>query len=86
MPADQAAFEQESLAEKNDVSLVALLGSLNKSIKDTREMGRKFGLVDQTRQQSSKKGYGIGNLTDEFFPSAGGHMGRPLMAGEGDWM
>lgn len=37
------------------MSLVDLLGNISKSVKDTREMGRKFGIVEQTRQ-SAKKG------------------------------
>jgi hypothetical protein len=32
------------LAEKNDVSLVALLGSLSRSVRDMREVGRKFSV------------------------------------------
>ncbi|KAI9851177.1 MAG: hypothetical protein M1838_004286 [Thelocarpon superellum] len=39
IPTDKATFEQELLAERNDVSLVALLGSLNKSVKE-REFAR----------------------------------------------
>ncbi|KAI4142820.1 MAG: hypothetical protein LQ341_003097, partial [Variospora aurantia] len=44
IPADGTAFEHESLAEKSDVSLVALLGDLTKGTKNMREMGRKFGI------------------------------------------
>ncbi|KAI9758086.1 MAG: Peroxisomal membrane protein PAS20 [Chaenotheca gracillima] len=42
IPADKAAFEREVLAEKNDVSLVTLMGSLTKSAKDISEAGRRF--------------------------------------------
>ncbi|KAH0565534.1 hypothetical protein GP486_001067 [Trichoglossum hirsutum] len=44
IPADRTAFENEMLAEKNDVSLVALLGSLTRSVRDIREVGRKFNV------------------------------------------
>jgi|SRR5579862_2034974 len=44
IPADRTTFETEMLAEKNDVSLVALLGSLSRSVRDMREVGRKFSV------------------------------------------
>ncbi|KAL8826622.1 MAG: hypothetical protein Q9191_003686 [Dirinaria sp. TL-2023a] len=53
-PADPESFEQESLAERNDVSLVSLLGSLSNNVRDARELGRKFGVIDQARQHASK--------------------------------
>lgn len=53
-PADPGSFEQESLVERNDVSLVSLLGSLSHNVKDARELGRKFGVIDQARQHASK--------------------------------
>ena len=53
-PADPECFEQESLAERNDVSLVSLLGSLSNNVKEARELGRKFGIIDQARQHASK--------------------------------
>ena len=75
MPADKVAFEEESLSEKSDVSLVALLGSLGTSIRDTRELGRKFHVVDAARG-SSRKGVGIGaGVGDDYYPPFGGSMG-----------
>lgn len=76
LPADQAAFEQERLAEKSDVSLVDLLGNISKSVKDTREMGRKFGIIEQARQ-TAKRG-STTTYTDDFFPGAsvGGEKGE----------
>ncbi|MCJ1424565.1 hypothetical protein MMC29_002453 [Sticta canariensis] len=68
LPADQVALEQERLAEKSDVSLVDLLGNISKSIKDTREMGRKFGIIEQARQ-TAKRG-ATSTFTDDFFPGA----------------
>ena len=44
IPADKVAFEKERLEEKNDVSLVALLGGLTRSMKDMRDVGRKFAV------------------------------------------
>jgi COP9 signalosome complex subunit 6 len=48
IPADRTTFETEMLAEKNDVSLVALLGSLSRSVRDMREVGRKFSVCHLT--------------------------------------
>jgi len=87
LPADRASFAQESLAEKSDVSLVALLGSLSKSIKETREMGRKFGIVDHVRQVGGKKGYVGGSLSEEPFQDVGGRgRGAGEGRGIGEWM
>lgn len=62
VPADEAAFEQARLAERSDVSLVDLLGHVSKSVRDTREVGRKFWILEQAR--TTKKGPMIVN--DDF--------------------
>ncbi|KAL8663684.1 MAG: hypothetical protein Q9202_003630 [Teloschistes flavicans] len=51
IPADGTAFAQESMAEKSDVALVSLLGDLTKATMAMREMGKKFDLVNTTRQR-----------------------------------
>ncbi|KAL8931481.1 MAG: hypothetical protein Q9211_006932 [Gyalolechia sp. 1 TL-2023] len=51
VPADSEAYDQESLAEKSEVSLVALLGDLTRGTKNIREMGRKFGIVNHAKQR-----------------------------------
>ncbi|KAL8950575.1 MAG: hypothetical protein Q9222_003384 [Ikaeria aurantiellina] len=51
VPADGAAFEEESLAEKSDVALVTLLGDLTRGTNNSREMGRKFGIVNSAKQR-----------------------------------
>jgi len=63
LPADRDAFEQEVLAEKSEVSLVTLLGSLGRSVKDARELGRKFSIVEQARLSARKLGGG----GDDFY-------------------
>ncbi|KAI9793164.1 MAG: hypothetical protein M1833_000804 [Piccolia ochrophora] len=67
VPTDRRAFELESLTEKSNVSLVALLGGLNKSIKDMKEAGRKFGIVES--QRSTKRP--SQTISDDFFSSFG---------------
>ncbi|KAL8864435.1 MAG: hypothetical protein Q9198_009861, partial [Flavoplaca austrocitrina] len=54
VPSDRAAFEQESLSEKNDVTLVELLGDITQGTKNLREMGRKFGIVGDAKQQGRR--------------------------------
>lgn len=64
IPADGEAFEHESLAEKSDVSLVALLGDLTRGTKNIREMGRKFGVVNNAKQRA-RAGRSMGGLFED---------------------
>lgn len=43
---DLSTFQQETTAERADVELVSLLGSLGQSVKEAREMGRKFAIIE----------------------------------------
>ncbi|KAL8895327.1 MAG: hypothetical protein Q9192_003704 [Flavoplaca navasiana] len=54
VPSDGAAFEEESLSEKSDVTLVELLGDITRGTKNLREMGRKFGIVGDAKQQGRR--------------------------------
>lgn len=81
VPADRAAFEREALAEKNDVSLVALLGSLSRSAKDASELGRKFGIVEHARASARK----LGVVGDDFYAGMGESALRMGMLGEGGY-
>jgi COP9 signalosome complex subunit 6 len=56
IPADTTTFESESLQQRTEVSLVALLGGISRSVQDAREAGRKFAVVDA---QTDKKGSGM---------------------------
>lgn len=51
IPADEKAFEQEALAEQSDVALVALLGTLTRSVEEMKEVQRIFGVVDSANQR-----------------------------------
>lgn len=64
IPADGVAFEHESLAEKSDVSLVALLGDLTRGTKNIREMGRKFGIVHHAKQRQ-RPGRSLGQMYED---------------------
>lgn len=63
VPADGAAFEQESLAEKSDVALVALLGDLTRGTKDLRDMGKKFSIVNHGKQRQ-RPGKALSQMTE----------------------
>ncbi|KAF8851176.1 hypothetical protein BDZ45DRAFT_601822 [Acephala macrosclerotiorum] len=77
IPADAAAFEQELMSEKNDVNLVTLLGTITESIKDIRETGRKFAIVDTQKSMKTKNDRSMGGS------SWGGSFGGGVM-GVGD--
>lgn len=65
LPADQTIFEQEILAEKSNVSLVDLLATATSAIKDARELGRKFSIVESMRQASTKR-HAPGLMADDL--------------------
>jgi len=46
------SFEAELLSERNDVSLINLLSSLTASVKEIRETGKKFAVVEVGRQKA----------------------------------
>jgi COP9 signalosome complex subunit 6 len=54
IPADAVAFEQELQSEKNDVNVVSLLSSITNSIRDIKETGRKFSVVEAGRNIKGK--------------------------------
>lgn len=86
VPADNAAFSRELLAEQNDVNLVSLLSTVTESIKYAKEMGRKFAVVDQARNDKSRTRGAISDAwktSDAFNPEK--MMGRNI-GGVGDLM
>lgn len=66
IPADKGMYKQQQLAEQNDVNLVSLLNSMIQNIKDVRETGRKYSVVEQQRQTHSKKGVSNGGSFNSF--------------------
>ena len=75
-PANQGSFEQEQLAEKNDAMLVSLLGSLSSSVQGARELGRKFGVVDQARHAKSRNQQ-FGKMSEDILPGNGQEADTP---------
>lgn len=75
IPADAAAFEQELMSEKNDVNLVSLLGTITESIKDIRETGRKFSIVDTQKTMKTKTDRAMGGTSWGGGSFGGGVMG-----------
>ena len=68
-PSHLHSFRQDTLAEKADVELVTLLGGMGKSVKEAREMGRKFAIVDNLRSQNKKGQLGMGGTGDDGWNS-----------------
>ena len=65
-PANLSSFKQETLAEKSDVELASLLGSMGRSVKEAREMGRKFEVVDKARNLGKKSYMGMSGTGDAW--------------------
>ena len=74
-PASATLFETESKAEKNDVNLMNLLGSVGMDLSDAKEAGKKFQVVENAKQ--SKEG---ANLS---FQTGGGGGGMDDLRGSG---
>lgn len=79
-PEHHSTSRQETLAQKSDVELVSLLGTLGKSVKEAREMGRKFGIVEGASKGKGRGGYGgMGGVAmDDMWaqgPSGDGGLG-----------
>lgn len=72
IPADQASFDQESMTEKTDVSLVELLGNIGKSIHDTKVLGSKFGVIESAAKSSKKGGGGYGGAMETGYMNGPG--------------
>ncbi|KAG0646763.1 COP9 signalosome complex subunit 6 [Hyphodiscus hymeniophilus] len=72
IPADSTAFQQELMSEQNDVNLVSLLGTMTQSIRDAREMGKKFSVVESgkhiksslNRSMDGGAGFNMGGVGD----------------------
>lgn len=65
------------------MELVSLLGTLGKSVKEAREMGRKFGVVEGASRGKGKSGFmstGGGGLDDVWSQGLSGDGG---LGGEG---
>ncbi|KAL8967242.1 MAG: hypothetical protein Q9183_003010 [Haloplaca sp. 2 TL-2023] len=72
IPADGLAFDQESIAEKNDVALVELLGYLTNGTKNIREMGKKFDTVNNAKQRRTRGNrYGHSQLFEDVEGTVG---------------
>ncbi|MCJ1307928.1 hypothetical protein MMC25_001576 [Agyrium rufum] len=74
IPADSNAYQDESLAEKSDVSLVSLLGSIGKSAGAMKTLGSKYAIVESVKKDKAAKTLGGGRGFDGF-PGMGEGMG-----------
>ncbi|KAI1409408.1 hypothetical protein F5Y13DRAFT_193414 [Hypoxylon sp. FL1857] len=54
VPSDTPAYEQEMLSEANDVHLMELLDNVMQSITEARDVGKKYGIVESTKNHNKK--------------------------------
>lgn len=55
-PSTVDALRQELLSESNDVHLISLMNDVVQSLAEVRDLGRKFAIVEQARNQRGGKG------------------------------
>ena len=77
LPADIEAFLQEQSAERADVAVVTLLGSLGRSTIDAKELGRSFAIADSAKS--------VGRKTNKAHPGLSDHMSTLLGQSDQDW-
>lgn len=74
VPSDKEAYELEMLRETNDVHLMELLNDVMQSLNETRDIGKKYTIVETAKSHSKK-------ITDN---PRGGIPGGYDYAGPGD--
>ena len=74
-PSDSTSFARDQAAERSDVAIVSLLGSLGRSVSEAKELGRTFGTVENMKSQ--------GKRNAERFPSPAGGMPPGMNIGMG---
>ncbi|KAI9371239.1 putative COP9 signalosome subunit 6 [Aspergillus egyptiacus] len=73
-PHEQSAFSAETLAQSNDVKLVALLGQLSQSISGMREIGKRTAIVSNVRRNAAARNMQMsrqGRYEDDFLAREG---------------
>ncbi|KAL5003190.1 hypothetical protein BDV10DRAFT_155863 [Aspergillus recurvatus] len=73
-PHEQSAFSAETLAQNNDVSLVALLGQLSQSVNGMREVGKRTAIVNSVRRSRKQMG-GQSRYEDDIMSRDGVALG-----------
>ena len=54
IPADSTGFEHELVSEQNDVSLIGMLNTITQSVKEVRELGKKYAVIEVAKNQKMK--------------------------------
>ena len=82
---DLSNFKHETQVENSDVELVSLLGGLGRSVKDARELGRKFAVVEEGKKSAKKMDLAHGRIMGDFgIDEAGEDEGRGRRGGMDD--
>jgi COP9 signalosome complex subunit 6 len=56
LPADTDAFLKAQAAERSDVAIVSMLGTLGRSVSEAKNLGRTFNTVENSRSVGKKIG------------------------------
>lgn len=59
-PTDRTAFGEEAIAEQNDAHLVELLSKMTQSVKEAKELGQKFHILDNAKGPKKNGPGGVG--------------------------
>jgi COP9 signalosome complex subunit 6 len=79
-PPDSATFHLEASETRSDVALISLLSSLTSSVASTKELGRKFGVVEMARHTAAMR---KGGMTSFGAGGMGGAGSVAIPGGEG---
>lgn len=70
VPSNSKAFAEEVISEQNDVHLVDLLSKMTQSIRDAKELGRKFHVLEKAKAPKKPQLQEYGNpLLEDVFTS-----------------
>ncbi|KAI1386317.1 uncharacterized protein F4822DRAFT_312266 [Hypoxylon trugodes] len=71
VPSDTEAYELEMLRESNDVHLVELLDDVMQSLNEARDIGKKYGIVENAKSHSKKLRDDLSHSSGFNFSSSG---------------
>ena len=64
LPPDSEAFTREQAAERSDVEIVSMLGTLGASIAEAKDLGRTFSVLENARTAGKKTRSGYEGIDD----------------------
>lgn len=71
IPSDEESFKKEMISERNDVEAINLLSTLMQSIGKVREVGKKFNIVDNAKNNPYRRGGDFAGTPSFSLPGTG---------------